>query len=99
MVVPLQTTAGLDWVHQLQVQAWVENQKGGLEIGGERYSVSLKVLDNNMELATETAAINELVHQDKAHCIFYMGPFIMSWLNTTEAAKMIVMDHSARRAL
>lgn len=80
----------LDMKRTLELMAEMDNEKGGLEIGGERYNVEVIAYDSNNNQSTEVAAVNRLVFEDNVKFIMSDGIFIRGWLPVTEANKVLV---------
>jgi len=80
---------GLDMVHGIQVMADMDNANGGIEIGGEKYKVEIVQYDSNNSQATEVAAVNRLVFEDKVNYVFCDGMNIGAWLAVTDANKVM----------
>jgi branched-chain amino acid transport system substrate-binding protein len=90
---------GLDAVRSMQLMAEDDNKNGGLTIGGEKYNVQLISYDSNNDQATETAAVNRLIFEDKVNYIISQGIFESGWLQTTESNKIIVMCQNPMAAV
>lgn len=88
-------SAGLDTANANQLIVDMDNKKGGLDIGGEKYQINLIVYDSNNVQATEVAAINRLIYKDKVKYILSDGTFISTWLPETEKNKIVVLAHHA----
>jgi branched-chain amino acid transport system substrate-binding protein len=84
---------GIDTLRGLELYVEMENAKGGMEINGEKYKVQLISYDSNNSQATEVAAINRLVFQDKVQYIISGGSFASAWLSVTEQNKVIVLSY------
>jgi ABC-type branched-subunit amino acid transport system substrate-binding protein len=89
----LQSGPGLQLYRSTQVLADLDNQAGGLLIGGERYNVHIISYDNSNSQATAAAAVNKLVFEDKVKFIFFDAmSYDPAWLPITEANKVVVED-------
>jgi len=80
----------LDMLRSVQLMAETDNQNGGLDIGGEKYKVEILPYDTNGIQATEVAAVNRLIFEDKVKYIMSDGLGIGSWLAVSEANKVLV---------
>jgi branched-chain amino acid transport system substrate-binding protein len=85
---------GIDMVHGLELMAEMDNQNGGIEINGEKYKIQLVEYDSNNVQATEVAAINRLVFEDKVDIILASPGFASSWIPITEQNKKLVFAYS-----
>jgi len=88
---------GLDLVHTLQVMSEVDNAKGGIDIGGQKYKIELVIYDSNNTQATEVSAVNRLIFEDKVKFIISDGMFIGSWLQLADDNKVVSLAGSARQ--
>jgi hypothetical protein len=86
------SATSLDFINAVKLMAEVDNQNGGLTIGGDKYNIQILDYDNNNSQTTEVAAINRLVYQDEAKYILAQGTFESAWLPVTEQNKVIVMN-------
>jgi branched-chain amino acid transport system substrate-binding protein len=82
---------GLDLVHDTQVLVDMDNAKGGIDIGGQKYKIDLIIYDSNNVQANEVAAFNRLIFEDKAKFIISNGNFMESWLQITEDNKVVTL--------
>jgi branched-chain amino acid transport system substrate-binding protein len=85
---------GLDMTRGIQVMMDMENAKGGLEIGGEKYKLELITYDHNMNMSTAEAAVNKLIFEDKVKYILADPVTTDGWLPITEENKVIAMSPS-----
>jgi branched-chain amino acid transport system substrate-binding protein len=85
---------GIDMVRGLELMAEMENQNGGLDVGGEKYKIQLVEYDSNNTQSTEVAAINRLVYEDKVNIIIASPGYASSWLPITEKNKVLVFAYS-----
>jgi len=85
---------GIDMVHGLELMAAMDNANGGIDVGGEKYNIELIEYDSNNVQATEVAAINRLVYEDKVSFIIASPGFASSWLPITEQNKVLVFAYS-----
>jgi len=81
---------GLDLVRGATLMAKMENKAGGLTLNGETYNVEIVPYDSKDSQATEVAAANRMVFEDKVKYIVTDGGNIGAWLPITEANKVIV---------
>lgn len=81
---------GLDFVNNLKVMIKSLNEKGGLKIGGEKYTIELIIYDSGNDQAQEKASINRLVYQDKVKFILSDGTNAAAWVPITEKNKVVV---------
>ena len=81
---------GLDFARGVELLAEVVNNKGGLDIGGEKYNIKAIVYDSKFSDETSRAAAERLVYKDKVK--FILGdPTVDAWLSVTEANKVITI--------
>jgi len=85
---------GLDMKRGIEVMADMINTSGGLEVGGQKYQIQLVEYDSNLVEATEVAAVNRLVFQDKVSFIMTDGMFMPAWMAVTEENKVVVMANA-----
>jgi len=81
-------------VHGLELMVEMDNANGGIDIGGEKYKVELVEYDSNNTQATEVAAVNRLVYEDKVNIIIASPSYASSWLSITEQNKVLVFAYS-----
>jgi ABC-type branched-subunit amino acid transport system substrate-binding protein len=81
---------GLDTVHGTQLMADMVNTRGGLNIGGDKYTIQVVVYDNGQNQATEVSAINRLVFVDNVKFIIAQAFFMDAWLPLTDSNKVLV---------
>lgn len=82
---------GLDMVNGIEIMAELDNAKGGIQVGGEKYKVEFIVYDSANNQATVTAAANRLIYEDKVKFIL-SGPILMdAWLPIAEKNKVIAI--------
>ena len=81
--------AGLDSLHAVQLLADLDNSNGGWNVSGTSYQVQIVGYDNNNDQATEVAAVNRMVFQDKVNFILSQGGFQDSWIPVAEQAKIV----------
>jgi branched-chain amino acid transport system substrate-binding protein len=86
---------GLDMTRGIELMVKMDNERGGLEIGGEKYKIEVIKYDSNNAQATEVAAINRLVFEDKVQFIMADGRFDASWLAITDANKVLVATNGS----
>jgi branched-chain amino acid transport system substrate-binding protein len=82
----------LNWMRAVKLLVELDNNNGGITIGGEKYKIEIIDYDNNNSQSTEVAAINRLVYQDGVKYIITEGTFESGWLPVTEQNKVIVMN-------
>jgi branched-chain amino acid transport system substrate-binding protein len=75
----------------IELMADVDNQKGGIDIGGEKYKVEVITYDSGGQQATATAAINRLVFEDKVSYILAEPNVVDPWLAITEKNKVLAV--------
>jgi branched-chain amino acid transport system substrate-binding protein len=81
---------GLDMKNVVQLLADLDKQKGGIDIGGQKYQVQIISYDSNMTQTGETAAINRLIFEDQVKYIMNDGLFLGAWISITDANKVLV---------
>ena len=72
----------------------IDNNTGGLDIGGKKYKIELVEYDNSNTQAGEVAAVNRLIFQDKVKYIICAGGFEDAWLQTAEDNKVVAFNPS-----
>jgi branched-chain amino acid transport system substrate-binding protein len=89
-------STGLEALHVLEVQADMDNERGGVEIGGEFYNVQIIAYDTgNSDQPTAVAAANRLIFEDEVKYIIFGAPALVSaWINTTEENKVLALGSS-----
>lgn len=86
---------GFDMDRGAKVQAEMINSKGGVKIGNDMYKIEIVSYDSNFDQATEVAAINKLVYEDKVKFILGFPMFIGADLPITEANKVVFLASCA----
>ncbi len=82
---------GLETQKSIQVMTDEINKAGGLDVGGEKYTIELAVVDSKMQAETARSGVEKLIQQDKVQ--FIVGDeTCASWLELTEAAKIPVVS-------
>lgn len=87
----LGSNTGLEYIKAIELMADEDNNNGGLDIGGQKYQVQLIEYDSNNNQATEVAAVNRLIFEDKAQFIITSPVAINAWLPIVEANKVITL--------
>jgi branched-chain amino acid transport system substrate-binding protein len=86
------SNTGLEALRTIKIAIDMDNQKGGLNIGGEKYKVELVEYDNNASQQGELAAVNKLVYEDKVKFIISeQGAFTPSCIPITEKNNVILL--------
>jgi len=81
---------GLDMVNGVTLLSEIINKRGGLTVGGEKYTIKLSVADSKLSQDTSRAAVEKLVYQDKVK--FIVGDeTVDAWLPITEENKVLVV--------
>ena len=65
----LSSSTAIDSKKGLELAAEIDNKAGGVQIGGDNYNVQIISYDGKNDQATEAAAINRLIFQDKVSFI------------------------------
>jgi branched-chain amino acid transport system substrate-binding protein len=86
---------GFDNDRGTKLQAEMINAKGGVKIGNDMYKIEIVSYDSNVDQATEVAAINKLVYEDKVKFILGLPMFIPADLPITEANKVVFLASCA----
>mgnify|MGYP001248375463 CR=1 FL=1 len=82
---------GLGTQRSAEVMAEAVNAKGGLSVGGKKYSIQVVAADDKNNAETSRSAVEKLLQQDKVQ--FIIGDeFSGGWLSLTEAAKVPVIS-------
>ncbi len=84
---------GRDYQKLVQALAAVENQKGGLTIGNQKYKIELIVYDSKNNAETGRAAVERLVFQDKVKFMLGDGT-VDAWYPVTESNKVVSLDYT-----
>jgi ABC-type branched-subunit amino acid transport system substrate-binding protein len=82
---------GIESKNVIKVLVDMDNAEGGILAGGVRYKVDLVVYDTGTTQATEVAAVNRLISEDKVSIIIGEGQYTPSWLSVTEANKVLAL--------
>lgn len=82
----------MDWMHAWEALVDRDNQNGGWDVGGKKYKIQLVEYDNNSSQATETAAVNRLIFEDKVNYIVSFGQFEDAWLPLANDHKVLVLS-------
>jgi branched-chain amino acid transport system substrate-binding protein len=90
LVMDTGNSRGVDMKNQLELLGDLENAKGGIDIGGQKYKVEFIQYNSQNSQTVEAAAVNKLTYEDKVKFIMASGEYIDAWLKTTEDNKVIV---------
>lgn len=82
---------GLGTQRSAEVMADTVNQAGGLDIGGEKYTVEVIAADDQNNAEGSRSAVEKLLSQDKVQYIIG-DEFSGGWLQLTEEAKVPVVS-------
>jgi branched-chain amino acid transport system substrate-binding protein len=93
------STTSMDAMRSIELMADIDNKNGGWDIGGEKYKIELIEYDNNNSQATEVAATNRLVFEDKVKYIITQGTYQDGWEKVTEDNKVIVSTWAPMKGL
>lgn len=86
---------GLDLSRGVEVAAEMVNADGGLEIGGDKYTIEVIVYDSDFDQAKAASAANKLVYEDGVKFILGDPIFVDAYLPITEAEKVVVVASPA----
>jgi branched-chain amino acid transport system substrate-binding protein len=81
-------STAIDWMKGVELAADLDNKAGGLQIGGDKYNVQIIKYDGQNNQATEEAAVNRLVYEDKVSFVI-TGSAFDAFIPTTEKNKVI----------
>ena len=90
---------GLDLANGVKVAADLVNADGGLEIGGDKYTIEVIVYDSDFDQAKAASAANKLVYEDGVQFILGDPIFVDAYLPITEAEKVVVVGSPATPAI
>ena len=90
---------GLDLANGVKVAADLVNADGGLEIGGDKYTIEVIVYDSEFDQAKAASAANRLVYEDGVQFILGDPIFVDAYLPITEAEKVVVIASPATPAI
>ena len=82
---------GLDMMRGVELMTEMDNEKGGLDIGGEKYQVKFIQYDSKHDQATAVAAANRLIFKDKVKFIISDSIFPDAWLPIADKNKVIAV--------
>jgi branched-chain amino acid transport system substrate-binding protein len=85
---------GLDMKRGTEVMVALDNEAGGLDIGGKKYKVEVIYIDSNNDQAQTQAAVNKLIYEDKVAFIITDTMYPGSVLAETEKNKVIAATGS-----
>jgi branched-chain amino acid transport system substrate-binding protein len=92
--------ATVDAIHNMDVYKDLYDKKGGLVIGGEKYTIDFILYDTKGDQATSMAALNKLIFEDKVKFILSdFTPLADAWVPVTEANKVIYSCQGVSPAL
>ena len=92
--------ATVDAIHNMDVYKDMYDKKGGLVIGGEKYTIDFILYDTKGDQATSMAALNKLIFEDKVKFILSdFTPLSDAWVPVTEANKVIYSCQGVSPAL
>jgi branched-chain amino acid transport system substrate-binding protein len=82
---------GLEFINSLKVLVDMDNQNGGITIGGNKYNIQTIIYDSDDNQGTAVAAANKLIYEDKVKYILAdQNAYVDAWLATSEANKVLV---------
>lgn len=81
---------GLGLSRSIQVLADMDNQKGGLNIGGEKYRVEIVVYDTKFNMDTVMSNINRMIFEDKIKFIIADPIMTGAWLPLADENGVVV---------
>jgi branched-chain amino acid transport system substrate-binding protein len=85
---------GLEMKNGVDVMVALDNEKGGLDIGGKKYNVELITIESNNDQAQTMAAVNKLIYEEKVQYLITESMYIGSVLAETEKNKVICVHGS-----
>ena len=85
---------GLEMKHGVDVMIALDNDKGGLDIGGKKYKVELVTIESNNDQAQTMAAVNKLIYEEKVQYLITESMYIGSVLAETEKNKVVCVHGS-----
>lgn len=89
---------GLDAVNSMKLIADITNEKGGIQIGEEKYNIELIVYDSKFSPEPSRSAVERLIHQDKVK--FILADEMIDAFNTvTESNKVLTIAYAPNTAL
>jgi branched-chain amino acid transport system substrate-binding protein len=84
---------GRDYQKLVEASAAVDNQRGGLVIGSQKYKIELIVYDSKNNAETGRAAVERLVFQDKVKFMLGDGT-VDAWYPVTEGNKVVSLVYT-----
>ena len=83
---------GLGAWRYMQIIAEAINKEGGLQIGGEKYTIDLRQEDSKMQSDVARSAVEKLVYHDKVQFIVAgVDSYVDAWLPITEQNKVLTV--------
>ncbi len=86
----LQTAPGLDGQRDIELSADLDNEAGGMVVGGDKYNVQIISYDSGGNQSQAVAAANKLIFEDKVKFILYDTMSVpTAWLPIADENKVL----------
>jgi len=83
---------GYDMKRGVEIMAMLDNEAGGIDIGGTKYNVELVFIESNNDQATTMSAINKLIYEDKVQFMINDTQYPGAVFAETEKNKVISLS-------
>jgi branched-chain amino acid transport system substrate-binding protein len=80
---------GYDMKRGVEIMAMLDNEAGGIDIGGKKYNVEFVFIESNNDQNTTMSAINKLIYEDKVQYIITDTMYPGAVFAETEKNKVI----------
>ena len=91
-VIWTQWPLGYDMKRGVDVMVALDNEAGGIDIGGKKYKVEFEFLESGNDQATTMSAINKLIYEEKVQFIVTETQYPGAVFTETEKNKVIVLN-------
>ncbi len=80
---------GYDMKRGVEIMAMLDNEAGGIDIGGKKYKVEFEFIESNNDQTTTMSAVNKLIYEDKVQYIITDTMYPGAVFAETEKNKVI----------
>jgi branched-chain amino acid transport system substrate-binding protein len=82
---------GFDFKRGVDVMTALDNEAGGIDIGGKKYKVEIEILESNNDQATTMSAINKLIYEEKVQFLITDTQYPGAVFAETEKNKVVTL--------
>ena len=80
---------GYDMKRGVEIMAMIDNEAGGIDIGGKKYKVEFDFIESNNDQTTTMSAVNKLIYEEKVQYIITDTMYPGAVFAETEKNKVI----------